>query len=145
LDLLDHYVGAVELRVNFNKGFTHLNDLQEQIEEIEEKSKTFAQRSDFLRYQKEEIEALGLKPGEENSLESDYFKIKNATKILSFVDDVESSLFSDDDSILVRIHKIIQRSSEFSNVDSKFKELFEPLAGTKAVLEDLVYNLRSYS
>ncbi len=145
LDLLDHYVGAVELRVNFSKGYTQLNDLQEQINELEEKSKTFAQRSDFLTYQKEEIEALGLKAGEEDSLESDYFKIKNATKILSFVDDVESSLFSDDDSILVRVHKILQRSAEFSNVDANFKKLFEPLANTKAVLEDLVYELRSYS
>lgn len=145
LDLLDHYVGSVELRVNFSKGFARLSDLQAQIDEIEEKSKTFAQRSDFLRYQKEEIEALGLKPGEEERLESDYFKVKNATKILTFVDDVEAALFTDDDSILVRVHKILQRSAELYNVDSEFKNLLEPLVNTKAALEDLVYNLRSYS
>src|SRR5690606_3154159 len=58
LDLLDHYVGAIELRHNFNKGFQKLSHLNEQIADIEEKSKTQAQRLDFLKYQKEEIEAL---------------------------------------------------------------------------------------
>lgn len=144
LDLLDHYVGAIELRVNFNKGFQKLSGLEAQIADIEEKSKTQAQRVDFLKYQKEEIEALNLKPGQDTDLESEYFKIKNSSKISNFLEDSESTLFGDDDSVLVRIHKIIQRSTEFSTIDPEFKKIFEPLSSAKSILEDLVYELRSY-
>lgn len=144
LDLLDHYVGAIELRVNFNKGFQKLSALDAQIAEIEEKSKTQAQRMDFLKYQKEEIEALGLKPGQDTDLESEYFKVKNASKISNFLEESEGALFGDDDSVLVRIHKIIQRSAEFATVDPEFKKIFEPLSNAKSILEDLVYELRSY-
>ncbi|MES2767970.1 MAG: DNA repair protein RecN [Bdellovibrionota bacterium] len=144
LDLLDHYVGAIELRVNFNKGFQKLSSLDAQISEIEEKSKTQAQRIDFLKYQKEEIEALNLKPGQDADLEGEYFRIKNSSKISSFLEDSESTLFGDDDSVLVRIHKIIQRSTEFSTIDPEFKKIFEPLTSAKSILEDLVYELRSY-
>ncbi len=144
LDLLDHYVGAIELRVNFNKGFQKLSSLDAQITEIEDKSKTQAQRIDFLKYQKEEIEALNLKPGQDTDLEGEYFRIKNSSKISSFLEDSESTLFGDDDSVLVRIHKIIQRSTEFSTIDPEFKKIFEPLTSAKSILEDLVYELRSY-
>lgn len=144
LDLLDHYVGAIELRVNFNKGYQKLSALDAQITEIEEKSKTQAQRIDFLKYQKEEIETLNLKPGQDIDLENEYYKVKNSAKISSFLDESEGVLFGEDDSVLVRIHKIIQRSHEFSNVDPEFKKIFEPLASAKTILEDLVYELRSY-
>lgn len=144
LDLLDHYAGAIELRVNFNKGYQKLSSLDAQIQEIEEKSKTQAQRIDFLKYQKEEIEALNLKPGQDTDLESEYFKIKNSNKISNFLEESEGALFGDDDSVLVRIHKIIQRSTEFANVDAGFKKIFEPLSSAKSILEDLVYELRSY-
>lgn len=144
LDLLDHYVGAIELRVNFNKGYQRLSGIEAQIADIEEKSKTQAQRMDFLKYQKEEIEALNLKPGQDADLEGEYFRIKNTSKISNFLEDSESTLFGDDDSVLVRIHKIIQKSHEFSNIDPEFKKIFEPLTSAKSILEDLVYELRSY-
>lgn len=144
LDLLDHYVGAIELRTNFGKGYAKLSALDAQITEIEEKSKTQAQRIDFLKYQKDEIEALNLKPGQDTDLESEYFKIKNASKISNFLDEAEGALFGDDDSVLVRIHKIIQKSAEFTTIDPGFKTIFEPLASAKSILEDLVYELRSY-
>ena len=144
LDLLDYYAGVIEQRINFNKGYQRFFAIENQIAEIEEKSKTQVQRIDFLKYQKDEIEALNLKPGQESDLESEYFKIKNSNKISSFLDEAEAALFVDDDSVLVRIHKIIQRSQEFSNIDPEFKKLFEPLLGAKTILEDLVYELRSY-
>jgi DNA repair protein RecN (Recombination protein N) len=144
LDQLDHYIGAIELRVNFNKGYQKLSTLNSQISDIEEKSKTQAQRMDFLKYQKEEIDALNLKTGQDLELESEYLKIKNSSKIINFLEESEGTLFGEDDSVLVRIHKIIQRSTEFTNIDPEFKKIFEPLSSAKTILEDLVYELRSY-
>lgn len=144
LDLLDHYVGAIESRVLFTKNYSHYQEVQEKILDLEDKLKTQHQRLDFLKYQKEEIEALNLKPGQDLDLESSYSKLKNATRISNFVDETEQTLFGDDDSVLVRIHKIIQRASEFSIIDSDIKSLFEPLQSAKATLEELVYDIRSY-
>jgi DNA repair protein RecN (Recombination protein N) len=144
MDLLDHYIGATETRVNFSKNFRKYQELNDQIIGLEEKLKTQHQRLDFLKYQKEEIESLNLKPGQEIDLENSYSKLKNSTKISNFLDETEQALFGDDDSVLVRIHRIIQRASEFSHVDNDMKKLFEPLNIAKTTLEDLIYDLRGY-
>lgn len=144
MNILDHYIGATEMRLKFNKAFKSYYDLKAEIANLEEKSRTQTQRIDFLKYQKEEIEALDLKPGQELDLEAEYFKLKNSSKISAFIDETENALFGDDDSALVRIHKILQRSNEFKNMDGGFKKLFEPLSQAKTLLEDLLYDIRSY-
>lgn len=145
LEILDYYIGVAEKKFKYRKGFERYQQIQEDIINLEEKNRTQAQRIDFLKYQKVEIEALNLRPGEEQLLENEYQRIKNASKIAEFMGDVESGLFGDDDSALVRIHRILQKSSEFSNYDAHLKKLFEPLAQSKALLEELVYDIRGYA
>lgn len=145
LEILDHYIGAIEIRTNYRKKFERYCQIQEEILALEEKNRTQAQKIDFLKYQKEEIEALKLRPGEEQLLEAEYSRIKNSTKIANFVDEVETALFGDDDSALVRIHRVFQKSHEFGSLDPELKKIFEPLAQSKTLLEELIYDLRSYS
>lgn len=145
MELLDHYIGAVELRTTYRKKYERFQAVLTEIKALEEKNRTQAQRIDFLKYQKEEIEALKLRPGEEQLLETEYSRIKNSAKLATFVDEVESALFGDDDSALVRMHRISQKYNEFSTFDPHLKKLFEPLLQSKTLLEELIYDLRSYS
>ena len=60
LDLLDQYSGSLRLRDEYSQNFQILNDIKQKISDIENNSHIQAQRLDFLKYQQNEINSLGL-------------------------------------------------------------------------------------
>lgn len=144
LDVLDHYTGAWKQRRLLSEKFERLKELKSEIQKIEEESRTRAQRLDFLVYQRDEIKALELSPGEEEQLESQVSRLKNSAKLTEFVDQAESTLYSDDDSALVRIHNILQKAQDLARIDGGLTSVHETLAQAKTLIEDTVYGIRDY-
>lgn len=144
LDLLDKYAGSWALRQEFTKGFLRLQELETEIAELREASRDQAQRIDFLQFQRDEIAALNLKVGEEEDLATRLNRIKNSSRLIDFVSQAESGLYSEDDSVLVRIHQILQRSQELKDLDPDLSGKLESLSQAKTLIEDTVYELRHY-
>lgn len=144
LDLLDQYVGAWELRHQFQSKFEQWQALKLELDNFNKQSVGKTQRLDFLKFQRNEIVELDLSPGEENELETQLKKLKNANKIDAFVESAESTLYSDDDSAASRIHAILQRFSEIVNLDAELKSKMENLEQARSLIEDTVYDLKKY-
>ena len=145
LSILDQYAGTIALRKKFADGFERWANVEKEICEIEASEKNRAQRLDFLLYQRDEIKCFQIRDGEEEELEKEYLKMKNAHKLSEWAQSVEAALYSDDDSALVRTHKIIQKGQELSAFDLKIEGYIETLRQAKTLIEDSVYNIRSYS
>lgn len=144
LDMLDQYLGLLPLREEHSKVYTELEALKDRIATLEEDFKNKSQRLDFLSFQREEIEALNLKHGDDESLESESSKLKNAEKLGTFAAEAEASLYSDEDSALVRIHRILSRGQELCKYDLELKKNIDSLAQAKTLLEESLYDLRAY-
>lgn len=144
LELLDRYAGTWKLRENFETQFAQAAEVRKQIAEIEEAARSREQRLDFLRFQIDEIEALALKPGEEEELEQKVSRFRSSQKLLEFVNQSLDSLYSDEEAAMVRIHHVLQRSHELSSADPSLQEKLQPLTQAKALIEDSVYELREY-
>lgn len=144
MDLLDQYVGLWDSRHLFAEKYNQLQSLKNQMIEIEKESQTKAQRLDFLIFQRDEIADLDLNPGEDLEIEVELKKLKNSSRIGTFVDQAESALYSDDDSAVSRLHLIIQKSVELSQVDPLLSEKVTALEQAKTLIEDTVYELRQY-
>lgn len=153
LEALDQYIGALPLRAEVETHFHEFIRLKEELRELLESSRNKNQRLDFLIYQRDEIAALNLKPGDEELLEQNLHTVKNSARLNEFIDSAESALYSDDDSALVRIHRVLQKSIEFSGgsregvslLDGALKNQFENLSQAKTLIEECVYGLRDYS
>lgn len=144
LEALDQYTGALALRKKVEDAFHERSAKRRALEELEESARTKSQRLDFLTYQRDEILALDLKPGEEDSLESELKLLKDSSKLNEFIESAESALYSDDDSALVRVHRIIQKGLEFSGLAPRLNANVESLQQAKTLLEEVVYDLREY-
>lgn len=145
MDLLDQYVGILELRAAYSKNFKDFNETCSKIKEFQEKEQAQAQRLDFLKYQRDEIKDLELKSGDEINIENEYRRIKNSAQLNEFISNTEHTLFNDEDSILVRLHKIIQKANEFLKYDENIKNRIDPIIQAKTLIEEAVYDFRSYS
>jgi DNA repair protein RecN (Recombination protein N) len=144
LDLLDQYAGTWKLRVGFAESFQRLQSLRTEIADIRLETRNRAQRLDFLIYQRDEIQSLNLRPGEEEEIENETKRIKNSTKLHAFAVATEDMLYGDDDSVTSRLHYVLQRASEIRNVDPTLLARLEPLSQAKTLINEVSYELRDY-
>jgi DNA repair protein RecN (Recombination protein N) len=143
LDLLDQYTGVWKMRAEFSREFAQLQELLTEIEEIKNESRNRAQRLDFLIYQRDEISALELSPGEEEEIESETKRLKHSTRLSEFIAQAEDLLYGDD-SVTSRLHYILQRAGDLRNMDPGLIARFEPLSQAKTLINEMSYEIRDY-
>ncbi|MGE0762716.1 MAG: DNA repair protein RecN [Bdellovibrionales bacterium] len=145
LDLLDHYCGAMKLRHNYGTQFARLSTLNQEIARLENDSRTRTQRLDFLVYQRDEISALNLVAGEEETLETQVSRLRHSTRLVDFVGEAQAALYGDEDAVTVRLHQLLTRALELKAADPSLPERLQALQQAKTLIEDAVYELRDYS
>jgi DNA repair protein RecN (Recombination protein N) len=144
LEMIDQYLGTTTLRNEVQNQFAQLSELRTELETLQENAKQKTQRLDFLVFQRDEIESLNLKVGEETELENQMLRLKSSEKLSEFVSSAEEALYSQEDSALVRIHRILSRGSDLALKDPTLQEKLEPLTTAKTLIEEVVYELRDY-
>jgi DNA repair protein RecN (Recombination protein N) len=144
LEILDMYAGTWTLRVDFEKKFARLKELGEEMERLEDAARSREQRLDFLKFQYDEIEAMGLKPAEDHELETRVSRMRNAARLIEYVSQSVDSLYAADDAVMVRLHQVIQRGAELSSADPELSIRLKSIGEAKALLEDSIFELREY-
>lgn len=144
LDLLDQYVGSWDLRLQYLARFNRWSDLQTEIAQLHQESQTKAQRLDFLIYQRDEIKALDLNLEADQDIDVEIKKLKGSARLTDVVEMAENVLDSDEDSVIQRLKKVVQRSTELAQIDPGLVEKVAPLEQAKSLIQDCLYDLRSY-
>lgn len=144
LEILDLYAGTNTLRGEFEKQYHLIKKLDQEITRLEDATRMRDQRLDFLKFQRGEIEALNLQPGEVGELEHRVSRMRNSAKLIEFVGQSVDSLYSSDDSVMARLHHVLQRGHELSAVDPELNAKLEALSQAKALFEDGIFELREY-
>jgi DNA repair protein RecN (Recombination protein N) len=145
LDLLDQYAGVWKSRQDFTTAFSRRQELIAEIEQIRNESRSRAQRLDFLIYQRDEIKALNLQPGEEEEIENETRRLKYSTRLSDFASQVESILYNDDDSVTSRLAYLLQRAGELKSMDPELMTRLEPLSQARTLINEVSYEMRDYA
>ncbi len=144
LEILDMYAGTWTLRVDFEKKYARLRELEEEMEKLEEAARSREQRMDFLKFQRDEIEAINLRPAEDEELEARVSRMRNSARLIDFVSQSVDSLYANDEAVMVRLHHVLQRGSELTSVDPGLAARLKSLSEAKTLLEDSIFELREY-
>lgn len=144
LEILDMYAGTWTLRVDFEKKFAHLKDLADEMDRLEDAARSREQRLDFLKFQRDEIEAMNLNPSEDEELETKVSRMRNSARLIDYVSQSVDSLYAADDAVMVRLHQVLQRGAELSSVDPELSARLKSIGEAKALLEDSIFELREY-
>lgn len=145
LDLLDQYVGNGEKRRKYEDLWDQRANLEQELQTLRQNEAGKQQRLEFLVYQRDEIAKLDLSPGEDIELEQAVKRMKNLSRLTDFVDLSEQVLVADQDSATQRINSILKRASEVSSLDPFIQEKTSVLESAKALIDDVVYDLRRHS
>lgn len=145
LMLLDRFCSTVNLKKDFFENYQKLQSIDQEITEIQANEKIRVQKLDFLTFQRDEIKALQIRPGEEEEIENEYMRLRHSSQLHKWAQQAEEMLYTQDDSPLVRIHRVIQKAQELAQFDKNIVSKIEPLQQAKTLIDDVVHELRAYS
>jgi DNA repair protein RecN (Recombination protein N) len=98
----------------------------------------------MLRFQKNEIEAATLKPGEDENLANEQKVLANSEKLAAVSAMVDETLYSSDESVLANLKKAVNGLNDIIEIDGKLKGAVELCESGRAQIEEAAREIASY-
>ena len=144
-DLLDHFAGLSVTKNKLKRIFNEWKELSDQLSKMIEGNANKEDRIDLLSFQLKELDDLALKPGEYDSLNSEFKKISNIEKINkginSLIDCLQSNEITNVEQMLNDSIKNIDTLATFDNSLEETKNL---LSEAEINVSEAIGNLSRY-
>jgi len=145
IDILDEFGGLLGLRDQFQKQYLEFVSLSGEVNEMKATKEKRARERELMAFQSKEIEASGIRMGEEESLKADRTLLTHAKKLMDFAHGSEQTLYTEEGSAIERIQGILSQGREVTAIDSSLSQPMKALESTLIQLEEIALALRDYS
>lgn len=143
LGLLDTYAGHdLSELAGKHAGWT---EVRERLAQLDRDEQDRLRMADLWSFQKKEIEAAKLHPGEDQKLEAEKRVLANSEKLFGAATAAYQVLYEDDASALTQISAARKQLEELARFDEKFLEALASLESAKAAIEDVSATARDYA
>ena len=142
--ILDQFGELIPLREEVRACFQKMLPLLEKLKELKAIRQRQAEQIELLGFQRKEITAANLSPGEDQDLEQEKLRLKNAEKLYQAVYNSIESLYGAPGSVMEKLVAVKKDLDKISQIDAPFKSKAEKLSETAYQIEDLIEELRSY-
>lgn len=142
--ILDEFAGAAEAKAVVARIFRGWKDCDRELEEITQREQEQLRLADLWTFQRKEIEALDLKPGEDDELENEKRVLQNVTRLSEHAEAAFTALYDAPDSALSQARTAQRRVEELLRIDGQLAEVAELLKPAVIVLEEAGRSLRDY-
>lgn len=147
VNVLDRYAGAGSQRAAVADKVAMLRAVRRDLHSLMADERDTARRVDLLRYQIDEIDAAGLREGEEEELLRERTLLGNAEKLAALCEEAYTALYdgSDDQrSVIDLLGQAGRALEDLSRLDSRMLEQAQALSTGSDVLAELAHTLRAY-
>jgi DNA repair protein RecN (Recombination protein N) len=144
LDLLDQFAATDGLLQRVGELFVRRRELEREMESLSQNEQERLRTIDLLAFQAQELEHAKLEPGEGTRLEDEKRVLANLEKIRAAAASAFGHLYEEEGSACSRLAVVGRALEELRRYDAAVEAYLEPLAGTRATLEDLAFFLRDY-
>lgn len=120
-------------------------DLQGEILSLESNEKQAKEKLEFLKFQLDEIEAAGLKPGEDVEIEAARIRLKHAVQLEEKARAAEALLYGNSGSALESIDQSQKLIAECVRYDASAAKWSEGLSRARAEIEEAARELSRYA
>src|SRR5512147_607940 len=144
LEMLDSFGGLEGLRDEVGEIYGRLMDVRKDLAQLEAGERDRAHREDMLRFQKNEIEASQLKPGEDAELAAEQKVLANSEKLAGLAASIDEALYTADGSAIERLKKAVDGLTDIVELDSRLAGTLELCKTARAQLEEAAREISSY-
>ncbi|MDI7260349.1 MAG: DNA repair protein RecN [Thermodesulfobacteriota bacterium] len=144
IDILDEFGVLLDLREEFQEHFERYISLSEEVRRIREEKERRIKEQELMAFQLREIEASGIRMGEEEALKEERRILSHAKKLMDFINLSEELLYEGEGSTVERIQTILRQGREMAAIDPSLNEVIKGLETASIQLEEIALSLRNY-
>jgi len=145
MELLDSFGGLYEHRDVLSDAYHRLQDVRKELALLESGERDRAQREDMLRFQKNEIEAAMLRPGEDGELANEQKLLANSEKIAALSHAAVDGLYASENSVLTGLKKAMTNLRDIAAIDKRLAPILELCEAGRAQIEEASHEVSAYA
>jgi DNA repair protein RecN (Recombination protein N) len=99
----------------------------------------------LIRFERDELDAAALKPGELESIQKEREKLIHAQSLAAFTGSVAERLYDDEVSVAATLGRLIKEAGKWAGLDKKLADVAKRLEALKPEVQDLAETCRDLS
>jgi DNA repair protein RecN (Recombination protein N) len=143
--LLDAFAGCGPDLSEYTRAYRHHAALERELDALHGDDAAFERECALLLHQSSEIEAAGLKPGEEEELHARYTVATQARRLLELSTQAQACLIDAEDAALARLNSVARGLREIERLDPAAAHLTAAHVRAVTEVEELAADLQRYS
>lgn len=144
LQSLDDFAGLDRQREEAGGLFRRWKSIERELEELNRSEQEKLRMADLWGFQRKEIEAAGLKPGEDAQLEQDRVVLRNVAKLQENANAAYAALYENQESVSTQLRMALKKVEELARIDSTLERVVETLRSATIGIDDASYSIRDY-
>jgi len=144
LELLDEFAGLDDTRDSVAGLFRHWHAVQQELAELEKSEQEKLRLADLWSFQRKEIEAASLKPGEDVELENERLVLKNVARLQENADAAYSALYDSPESASAQVRTAMKKLEDLCRIDASLTPALETLKSAAIGVDEASYAIRDY-
>ncbi len=145
LELLDAFGRLGDQRDAYTRCADRLRGLRRQRKELSEARATRLRELALVRYERDELDAAAVKPGELGAVLKERERLIHAQAVSHFTSSVASKLYDDEGSVAVVLSRLVKEAGKWTALDRKLADVARRLETLKPEVEDLADTCRDLS
>ncbi|MBZ5611774.1 MAG: DNA repair protein RecN [Acidobacteriia bacterium] len=144
LELLDGFAGLEDWRERAGELFRAWKRVQGELEELNQSEQEKLRLADLWSFQRKEIEAAELKPGEDAQLENERLVLKNVAKLQENAGAAYAALYDSPESVSTQVRTALKKLEELSRIDGSLQDTVETLRAATIGIDEASDRVRDY-
>lgn len=144
LELLDEFAGLDDPRDQVSGLFRQWRQFQRELAELEKSEQEKLRLADLWSFQRNEIETVALKPGEDVELENERLVLKNVARLQENADAAYSALYDSPASASAQVRTAMKKLEELSRIDASLAPVLETLKSAAIGVDEASFSIRDY-
>jgi DNA repair protein RecN (Recombination protein N) len=144
LEMLDAFARNQEALAAVEDLYRRWRECARQLEELDRREQENLRLADLWSFQRREIEAAQLKPGEDAALEAEKRVLANVARLQELAGAAYESLYDSEGSASARLKQATRRLEELAHIDAALDEARAALQPAGIAIEEAAFALREY-
>jgi DNA repair protein RecN (Recombination protein N) len=141
---LDDFAGLDQQREELGGLFRRWKSIEGELEELNRSEQEKLRMADLWSFERKEIEAAALKPGEDAQLEQERVVLRNVAKLQENANAAYAALYEEQESVSTQLRTALKKVEELAKIDSSLERVVETLKSAAIGVDDASYSIRDY-
>ncbi len=144
LILLDEFAGIDDRREAAADLYRAWKDAERELDELDKSEQEKLRMADLWSFQRKEIEAAALKPGEDAELENQRLVLRNVAKLQENAGAAYAALYDSPESASAQVRTALKKVEELSRIDRSFEDVAETMRAAAIGINEASDRIRDY-